>query len=308
MTTGESDDDDTGGQSSDDDDDDNDDDSGGASSDDDNDTESGDDDSWAEDGSWGLAWLRAQTDATSTSQSEDSLVGRASFGGSGSKPAGTDLLGEDGRPQPGFALHPDLLPDEEEGCTPISSTDTWDTVPSTADVGDSLDFDGGTQESLLALTVSSGLYRVDRDETVPFTQADVVATGSSTWPAATWTGALVAPQTPSLQLPTPGGSLQDLTQLRFLWEAGSADDFVELQIIRYSNQAATGPWSGLRCVAQDDGEYIVDATAAAVGSGPLYIVFCRAVWKELGGGSDGGPPPLQAGFLSDLRFSLNLGR
>ncbi len=177
-----------------------------------------------------------------------------------------------GTPVPGLGLHPDRA-DLFEGCEEIDSI-AVDGLPAGADVGPALVLAPSSGDSH-ALPLSDGRYRID---------AGPRLSAASQWTLSDAEADLVvpfsAPTRPTGILPGPG-TISLLSPRNITW--APADGPVEIVLLRYASLVNVNAWQAVRCVAEDDGAFVIDPTSlAGPNTGDLELTVSRAEWSADG--------------------------
>ena len=269
---------------------------------DDDDDDVSDDDDAAPTGRAAIVWVVDRYDWTAPTEGADRLTASAAAASDG-----LDMLAwktDDGLPLPGGWLHPDVLPEGlEEGCEPIASDDPVP-LPTSEDAGalTLASEDGGSN---LSLEFDEGSYRLQAEGPPDSASWGLDVAGSATWPGSETDDVLVLAERPTDILPTPGiTSGAGLANLHVGWLPGDAD-VVELLAVRFATPGDDSAWSGVRCVAVDDGTYTVDATAlASAGSGEIQMMLTRATWLSTAESPSDGRPAIEAGGLATVAWRL----
>jgi hypothetical protein len=286
-----------------------DDDDDGANDDDSalDDDDAGDDDATDDDDAVGpqrsgIVWLLDRHDLVAGGPGDLRGFAAGSFVGEAAEPM-IDVEAYLGLPLPGLLLHPDLMP-VEMGCTPISSLGDHPDLPESDDVGDPIRLTSAGDD--IDVPRAGEAYRVELQGPIDPDLWSLTLDGSGSWPGSTIADALSLPERPTETLPTPG-SLGDLTAVHVGWIPGDSDG-VEVSLVRYASQANTNDWSGVRCLADDDGTFTINATAlAAAGSGDIQVSIARAAWTVLDAEPDLGRPALHAGAIRSVSYRMTVG-
>lgn len=179
----------------------------------------------------------------------------------------------DGTPVPGLGLHPDR-DDLLEACEEIDST-SLDGLPSGADLGPALVLAPSTGDSATLLP-EDGRYVLEDGPRL---------SSAGAWTLSDQDGALAidwsAPGRPSGVLPGPG-TFSLVSPRNITWTAGGGP--VEILLLRFGSQTSTLNWEAIRCVAEDDGAFVLDPTPlAGPFTGDLVLSLTRAAWTGEGG-------------------------
>ena len=178
----------------------------------------------------------------------------------------------DGTPVPGLGLHPDRG-DLIEGCEAIDSVAS-DGLPAGFDVGAALVLAPSSGDSL-ALPLLDGRYVL---EDGPRPASAMAWTLSA--PEGELTASMTAPRRPVGVQPGPG-TLSLLSPRNITWTPGGGD--VEILLLRFASLVNETAWEAIRCVAEDDGAFIVDPTGlAGPNTGDLVLTLTRASWSADG--------------------------
>ncbi len=178
----------------------------------------------------------------------------------------------DGTPVPGLGLHPDRG-DLVEACEVFDAT-SFDGLPAGFDVGAALVLAPSAGDSV-ALPWDDGRYRLDEGPRLE---------GASAWtlssPDATWSVALSAPPRPTGVQPGPG-TISLLGPRSISWAPGGGP--VEIVLLRFASAVNRTNWEAVRCVAEDDGSFLLDPTPlAGPFSGDLLLTVTRSTWSADG--------------------------
>ena len=274
------------------------------SSGDDDDVAPDDDDAGGPDRS-GVLWLLDRQDLT-TDGSNDRLFSAATFALSAPEPM-QDYEVYLGLPLPGLLLHPDLTPELEdgEGCVEIQSTDGWASVDDSVGVGDKIQLapDDGPQ---LDVALEDGIYRLEADGPPEGDSWDLEIDGDGAWPASVTADVLDLPPRLDNTFPTPG-TLGVVSPIPVSWQPEFTSG-VEVLVVRFDSPSDTNHWTGVRCLAVDDGNFTVHADAlASSGTGDIQVSFARASWTVVPEAPAEGRPALHAGAITAVSFRMTVG-
>lgn len=277
-----------------------------AGDDDGGDDDGGDDDVVATERS-GVLWLVDRGDVATAGQVDERIFVAASFAEQAPQ-AMPDVAVYLGLPLPGLLLHPDLDPgfEEGEGCQPIESSDSWAALPDSVDVGTSIRLEPGSGVPLQA-DLGGGAYALETLGPLPQGPWSLEIPGSAHWPGSETDDVLDFPPALEDVVPTPG-TLGSLAMVHVGWIPGG-EPAVEVILLRYDSPADTEHWTGLRCLAEDDGTFTINGTAlAASGTGDLRFVVARARWTAVPAEPAEGRPALHAGAIRAVTWLMSAGR
>ena len=222
----------------------------------------------------------------------------------------TDLLGPDGFPLPGVLLHPDVDPFAgDEGCEAIAGDDARDPLPLSEDVGDALHLTAEGGGADLTIPRKGDLYTWAGADGPPDDAFGITLDGGASWPGSDTPGAFAFPAAPADVVPTPGTvSGAALGSLHVGWIPGGGEGRIEILVARYAAAADTSAWTAVRCLADDDGTFTIDASALiAAGSGDLRFAVTRAAWAVLDEDPAEGRPRLDTGSIRTVWYTATVG-
>ena len=273
---------------------------------DDDDTGADDDDTGDDDDTADSLWAWAVLEHSDQIGPGGTVLGGSHLAlaalGAGGGPPTADWGSLDGRPLVGATLHPDNA--EPEGCKELSSDDGMDALPASDGVGGVVRFDGGGTS--LELGQQGGLYSDTGGDPLGADDWDLVVKGGGGWPPATLPDAFALPDRPTNLLPGPG-NVGNLAALEFKWDAPpSATTGVEIVMLRYTTANQTS-WRAVRCRADDDGGFFVNASFLAAGTGSIEVILSRADWDTDGRLVDGIPVEASLGAVRSVRYTLTPG-
>jgi hypothetical protein len=178
----------------------------------------------------------------------------------------------DGTPVPGLGLHPDRA-DLLEACEEFTSV-TLDALPATFDVGPALVLAPSSGDPV-ALPLGDMHYRLDDGP-----RLSSAATWTLTDDDSEFSATLQAPTRPIGVLPGPG-TISLVSPRNITWTPGGGP--VELLLLRFASAVNETAWEAVRCVAEDDGSFILDPTPlAGPNTGSLVFTVSRSVWTDDG--------------------------
>jgi hypothetical protein len=224
-----------------------------------------------------------------------------------------DLLGPAGLPLPGGLLHPDLDPFAGgEGCQVISHLDPRGPLPPSDDVGVGVHLVDEEGTSDVEIPFVEGGYRVEIDGAVTAEQFALSLEGGADWPGSDTPAALTMPDRPSGIVPTPGTiSGTGLGSFHVQWVPDDPDvegGRIEIFVLRFAAPASEGEWEGLRCLADDDGTYTMNASdLISAGSGDLQLSISRASWRSIAADASTGRPHLMVGAIRSVWYRATVG-
>ena len=224
-----------------------------------------------------------------------------------------DSSGPAGLPIPGFALHPTLDPfGGEEGCEPIASTDGRPPLAPSDDVGAAVHLLDAIGSADLDIAFGDGRYTLEADGAVITSSFDLTLEGGAQWPGSETEAVVAMPAAPAGLVPGPGTvSGAGLAALHVQWTPDDPDvdgARIEVIVVRYASVADETAWSGVRCLADDDGTYTLDASALiSAGSGLLQFAVSRAAWTEIEADPVEGRPHLDAVGVRTAWFRATVG-
>ena len=231
----------------------------------------------------------------------------------GEDPPVVDAVSPAGLPHPRVARHPDLDPFAgEEDCQPIASTDGHPPLPPSDDVGAALHLDDEGGSASLEIPALVGGYLLGADGPVDADSFALTLDGGVDWPGSDTPAALVMPVQPTDLLPTPGNlSGAGLVALHVQWAPDDPDvegARIEIMVVRFATVGDETAWSGLRCLADDDGTFTIDASALiSAGSGDLQFAVSRAAWTDTEDAPSEGRPHLDAVGVRTAWFRATVG-
>lgn len=254
----------------------------------------------------GILWLLDRQDQITAEEANDRVFAAATFAQLPQEPM-DDYAVYLGLPLPGLLLHPDLAPvfEDGEGCLPIASTDGWASLAGSDDVGDKIQLVSAAGAEL-DVALEDGIYRLETDGPPAEDSWSLELDGGADWPGSETPDLLELPPRLEGTAPTPG-NLGGLSPILVGWIPAETAG-VEVMLVRYDSPADTSHWTGVRCLAEDDGVFTVDASAlAASGTGDVQVSFARAHWEVAPAVPAEGRPAMHAGAITAVSFRMTVG-